>query len=162
MQLGKLALPIFSIFDISTDLVNGIDLLGYNASSAMLGLVGVRAEPVVETHPIWGTLSLVIIFFPGVVFFIKICLLYILDVFQTKSRPIRTYKRPLFDQFLGRLHPLCILDYITTLLGVQEATILFFFSGMGGHKETILHFSISYTQGCILAGIGPKYIQYDP
>ena len=75
----------------------------------------------------------------------------ILGVFQTKSRPIRTYKRPLFDQFLGRLHPLCILDYITTLLGVQEATILFFFSGMGGHEETILHFSISYlfTSFCI-------------
>ena len=75
----------------------------------------------------------------------------ILGVFQTKSRPIRTYKRPLFDQFLGRLHPLCILDYITTLLGVQEATILFFFSGMGGHEETILHFSISwlFTSFCI-------------
>ena len=60
----------------------------------------------------------------------------------------------IFLREIGRKYvqddPRSTLDYITTLLGVQEATI-FFRDGMEGHEETILHFSISwlFTSFCI-------------
>ena len=85
-NVSKRFLTFFcSSFDISSDIINSVDFLGYNLSSPIPREENVILDVNYETHKIWGTVSFFIIFLPGFVMAIPHMLIYFWESRKNKE-----------------------------------------------------------------------------